>query len=481
MTSSKQFLPTPEQTAILDTFLTGDDLVVEAGAGTGKTSTLCMLAEAVPEQTGVFVVYNKAAQMDAAASFPSNVQVRTAHSLAFGSVKNSKKGGLMSRLNGNRLPSRQCVDILGIPAGFQADEEHFIPDWIIARSALDAVGRFCNSADDEIAEYHVPKIDGLEDQRSYKQYVLPYAKKAWDDLNNLAGKLQFKHDHYLKIWALSCPTLRCDFVMLDEAQDANPVIARVVEEQKMQKVMVGDRCQAIYAWRGAVDAMTDFEVERRLMLSQSFRFGPAVAEQANKFLALLDAPLRLSGFDQIASTVEVVAEPDAILCRTNASVIEHAMSAQSGGKRVAIVGGTREIEEFAKAARDLMQGRSVSHRDLVAFSSWNEVISYSKTEEGRDLRVMVSLIENYSVEGILTVCQNSVNESEADLIVTTAHKSKGREWPKVRIANDFSAPEEGEEPSRPEIMLMYVAVTRAQEALDCSVLAWINDFAGVPA
>lgn len=480
MTSSKQLLPTPEQQAGLDAFATGKDMVIEAGAGTGKTTFLRLLSESTRDQ-GIYVVYNKAAQMDAAASFPDNVQVRTAHSLAFGSVKNSKKGGLMSRLNGNRIPSRACVSILGIPAGFQADEDHFIPDWIIARSALDAVGRFCNSADDEITEYHVPKVDGLEDQRSYKQYVVSFARTAWDDLNNLAGKLQFKHDHYLKIWALSRPTLRCDFVMLDEAQDANPVIAKVVEDQEMQKVMVGDRCQAIYGWRGAVDAMAEFETEHRLVLSQSFRFGPAVAEQANRFLDLLDAPLRLSGLDAIVSTVGPVAEPDAILCRTNASVIENAMSAQAGGKKVAIVGGTREIEEFAKAARDLMQGRSVSHRDLAAFKSWNEVAAYSKTEEGRDLRVMVSLIENYSVEEILTVCQNSVDEKSADIIVSTAHKAKGREWDHVRISNDFTAPEEGEEPSRPELMLAYVAVTRAKITLDQGALAWINDYVQVAA
>lgn len=466
------FAPTPEQQAALDAFATGEDMVIEAGAGTGKTSTLRLLSEST-DANGIYVVYNKAAQMDAAASFPENVQVRTAHSLAFGAVKNGPKGRLMSRLNGNRIPSKQCVNLLGIPAGYQAGEQ-FIQDWIIARSALEAVGRFCNSADDEITEYHVPKIDGLEDQRSYKQYVVDFARRAWDDLNNPSGKLQFKHDHYLKIWALSRPTLRCDFVMLDEAQDANPVIARVVEEQKMQKVMVGDRCQAIYGWRGAVDAMTDFQAENRMILSQSFRFGPAVAEQANKFLALLEAPLRLSGFDRIESTLEPLHEPDAILCRTNASVIEHAMSAQATGKRVAIVGGTREIEEFAKSAQDLMQGRSVSHRDLVAFKSWGEVVTYSKSDEGRDLRVMVSLIENYSVEEVLSVCKASVNENEADLIVTTAHKSKGREWPKVRISNDFTAPEEGEEPSRPEVMLMYVAVTRAKEVLDCSGLSWID-------
>jgi DNA helicase IV len=479
MTNTEEFPPTAEQQAALDAFATGKNMVIEAGAGTGKTTTLRLLAEST-DHDGIYVVYNKAAQMDAASSFPANVQVRTAHSLAYGAVKNGAKGRLMARLNGPRIPSKACVTLLSIPRGYEVGEQ-FIPDWVIARSALDAVGRFCNSADDEINEYHVPKIDGLEDQRSYKQFVVRFAQKAWDDINDPNGKLQFKHDHYLKIWALGRPALKCDFVMLDEAQDANPVIAKVVEDQDVQQVMVGDRCQAIYGWRGAVDAMTEFQVENRMILSQSFRFGPAVAAQANKFLDLLEAPLRLSGFDKIASTVGTVADPDAILCRTNASVIENAMSAQAGGKRVAIVGGTREIEEFTKAARDLMQGQKVSHRDLVAFKSWNEVISYSKSEEGRDLRVMVSLIENYSVDEILAVCKASVDEKNADIIVSTAHKAKGREWNHVRISNDFSAPEEGVEPSRPELMLLYVSVTRARFTLDMSSLAWIDDYVKVAA
>jgi superfamily I DNA/RNA helicase len=39
-------------------------------------------------------------------------------------------------------------------------------------------------------------------------------------------------------------------------------------------------------------------------------------------------------------------------------------------------------------------------------------------------------------------------------------------------------PEEGSEPSRPEMMLMYVAVTRAQKVLDRSGVAWIDLFIG---
>lgn len=42
--------PTPEQTAATDTFRTGAHLVMQAGAGTGKTTTLAMLAHTARRQ-----------------------------------------------------------------------------------------------------------------------------------------------------------------------------------------------------------------------------------------------------------------------------------------------------------------------------------------------------------------------------------------------------------------------------------------------
>lgn len=470
------FQPTDEQLACLAAFETEEDMVIEAGAGSGKTSILRLMGEST-DRRGLYVAYNKAIQVDAEQSFPENVQCRTAHSLAYGGVMRLPHGkSLMDRLRGPRVPSKQAVAILGIPAGgFQISPEQMIQAWIISRLALEAVQRFCNSAEDEITERHVPRLEGVEDHESLATYVVPFARKAWEDLNDPAGRLKFQHDHYLKIWALTKPRLRFEFVMLDEAQDANPVIARLVEEQNAQKVMVGDRCQAIYGWRGAIDAMRNFDGSHHLMLSQSFRFGDPIATVANKFLSLLDTPLRIRGFDAIQSEVGILIDPHVIICRTNAGVIENALEAQSHGRKVAIVGGTGEIERFAEGARDLMQGRSSSHADLVAFKSWPEVQAYSNENEGRDLKVMVSLIDNYGIDTVLAVCAASVDEKSADLVCTTAHKSKGREWGRVRIANDFGAPEEGVEPSIPEMMLAYVAVTRAQEVLDHAGLSWIDE------
>jgi hypothetical protein len=477
--TNTEIRPTAEQQQIIDAFATEQDMVIEAGAGTGKTSTLRMVAEST-DRTGCYVVYNKAAQLDAKASYPENVDCRTAHSLAYAGMMRLPNGKQITRRAHDRtsVPSRTLVKALGIPAAYQSDEQ-MIPDWVIAGSAVQAVKNFANSADPEITEYHVPKIDGLEDQRSYKQYVVQYAQKVWDDCQKPNGFAKVTPDHYLKMWALTEPTIKGEFIMLDEAQDTNPVLLKVIADQTQQKVIVGDRCQQLYAWRGAVNAMTDFEGQHKLCLSQSFRFGQAVAEHANKFLDLLEAPLRLTGFSKIESKIhdgETEMTPDAILCRTNAAVIQHAMAEQKRGKRVAIVGGTTQIEIFAKGARDLQQGRRSSSPELVAFKSWHEVQQYSQTDEGTDMRVMVKLVDEYGVDAILAVCAASVNEKTADVVCSTAHKSKGREWNRVKIAEDFEAPKDGVEPSHADLCLAYVAVTRGKLVLDPGALAWINNY-----
>ncbi len=468
------FAPTAQQQEIIEASQTGGNMVIEAGAGTGKTSTLKLIALANPTKKILYVAYNKAIQTDAAASFPSNVECRTAHSLAY-----AKVGKLFrTRLNGQRVPAREAIKFLGIPAqGFTSGEVTLSP-YVVNGMVTRTIANFCNSADAEVGERHVPFQEGAEEAMDeLRTFVAGFARKAWKNVSDPKARgLRVTHDVYLKLWALALPQLGYDIVMLDEAQDANPCIAQVVEAQNAQKIMVGDRCQAIYGWRGAIDAMTSFAADHRLVLSQSFRFGPAVAEQANIFLGLLDAPLRLEGFDKIASTVETLDDPDAILCRTNAMVVEQAMAAQSQGKRAAIVGGTKEIEAFAQAAMDLQSGRFTNHNELAAFKTWREVVEYASSDEGSDLRVMVRLIDNYGPETVMEVAQNSVDEESADLIVSTAHKAKGREWNRVRIASDFKAPEDGT-PSRPELMLLYVAVTRAQQILDNEAIAWVDALA----
>jgi superfamily I DNA/RNA helicase len=73
--------PTEEQEAILDS--TGRILLINARAGTGKTTTLQMVASAHPDLKILYLVYNRKAKEEADGKFPGNVEIRTVHSLAF--------------------------------------------------------------------------------------------------------------------------------------------------------------------------------------------------------------------------------------------------------------------------------------------------------------------------------------------------------------------------------------------------------------
>jgi hypothetical protein len=472
------FKLTDEQEKIIYAYRTGGSMVIEAGAGAGKTSTLKEISAAAPkrEQLG-YIAYNRAIATDAKATFPQNTTCATAHSFAFRSVGVKYK----SRLDAPRVSAKQAANYLGINGGVSWGEEHSYGAVKLAILALSTVTKFCYSADSSITERHVPWIPGAEAYYDeLAAYVTPFAQKAWEDLIQTEGRLRFQHDIYLKLWAMTNPELPFSVVLLDEAQDANPCIEGVVKNQQGQVVMVGDSAQQIYAWRGAQDAMSRFKADHRLTLSQSFRFGPAVAEEANKWLELLNAPLRLKGFDQIKSEVTILDNPNTVLCRTNAQVVASALHAQEEGKKVAIVGGTNEVRMFAEAAQDLMSGRPTYHPELMGFANWSDVQEYVQDEGGSDLKVFVKLIDEYGVQTVMDVANKAVDEKYADMICSTAHKAKGREWKAVRIATDFREPvnEDGtpSEPVRSECMLAYVAVTRAQHQLDRGGLAWVDRF-----
>jgi hypothetical protein len=151
--------PTAEQQLVIDAFISPDrpTLVVQAGAGCGKSSTLKMAAQAQPNRRGLYVAYNKALASEARRDFPGAVDCRTAHSLAFGPVGSQYR----ARLDGPRVPAKQAAEILGFNSPVQiADELAPLAPAKLARLVLEGVGRFLNSADNEPAAEHAVLVDG---------------------------------------------------------------------------------------------------------------------------------------------------------------------------------------------------------------------------------------------------------------------------------------------------------------------------------
>ncbi|WP_369369109.1 UvrD-helicase domain-containing protein (plasmid) [Streptomyces sp. CG4] len=477
--------PTDEQTAAADSFHAGNHLALQAGAGTGKTTTLALLAHAT-KRRGRYLAYNRAIAQDATARFPRTVQCKTAHALAYAAVGHR----YTSRLNAPRRPAWQTGQALGLTKAVRIGDRE-VSQRALSNAALRTVTRFCHTADDKITRHHVPKLRGLEDNDLHRElaiHIVPFARKAWSDLQHPDdGAVRFDHDHYLKIWSLTQPTLNADFLLLDEAQDTNPVVEQIFLNQRShtQLVMVGDSAQAIYHWRGAKDVMTGFD-GTHLTLSQSFRFGPHLAEEANRWLHLADAPIRLTGTPAVPTEIGPVTSPDAVLCRTNVGAMAQVMALMADGQRVALVGGGDSLRALALAARDLKEGRRTTHPELLLFPTWGELQDYAAHDPaGRELQPLVDLVDKHGADAILKAVAALAPEQQAEVTVSTAHKAKGREWACVRIADDFTPPKDSDQEDangcprpRPiedsEARLAYVAVTRTRHHLDMVGLSWID-------
>ena len=74
--------PTQEQVVIVDAIGAHQKLKISALAGSGKTSTLVLVAEAY-KVPSLYIAYNKHMAEEARSKFPDHVEVRTAHSYAY--------------------------------------------------------------------------------------------------------------------------------------------------------------------------------------------------------------------------------------------------------------------------------------------------------------------------------------------------------------------------------------------------------------
>jgi hypothetical protein len=481
--ASTDYAPTAEQRQAMDLFASGSHLVVEAGAGTGKTSTLVLMAETAGARRGQYVAFNRAIVDEAGDRLAhTNCRARTAHSLAFGTV--GKR--YAHRLRSGRMPSAKVAKLLGLePVKVTMGETaSYLSPGYLAGHVMRGIAVFCNTADPEPTRRHLPYIEGIDlpaadGRRTYTNNDLvadaceQALTRAWADITDTQGGLRFTHDHYLKMWQLSGPRIGAEYVMFDEAQDASPVMLDVVLQQAKygtQLVFVGDSQQQIYEWRGAVNALARIEDAERTLLTLSFRFGPEVAAIANGCLEEVGADLRIEGAGP-AGYVREIAEPRAVLCRSNAEAVGRVLQAQADGRRPYLVGEGKEVVAFARAVNALRTDGWTSHPELACFTSWAQVQDYVATDpQGSELALLVKLVEQYGTDAIIEALSNPVPEAQCDLVISTAHKAKGCEWDTVQLATDFPEPSD-DGLSVEEWRLLYVAVTRARVGLDITGVA----------
>lgn len=468
--SAPKHQPTPEQLDALARFKTGKPLKITAFAGAGKTTTLTLLANSRREH-GMYLAFNKAIADESKLKFPEWVDCRTTHSLAYKAVMNAHRfssGQMTGRTKPRQLTEQLALKRIIFANKFRLEGIHQ------AYLLLRTVTRFCQSDADKITLAHVPeygRLMGLPEaiRNEVKAWTVREAEALWRRMiNPRDGEMPLGYDGFLKLWALGRPRIAANYVMLDEAQDTNPAVLGVLREQSAQIVYVGDKHQQIYEWRGAVNAMEQIEGCEESCLSQSFRFGTAIGDAASEVIATLGETRRLRGTPSIRSTIAADGEANTVLARTNASVIKATIEALAEGRTPCIVGGTTDLKMLIGDVFNLKKGEPAVTPEFFGIESWDEVIAFSETEEGEELRMFVQLVEQYGERRLWwAISEAKQNESEANLIISTAHKAKGREWNAVRLCPDFlnSRLNPDDPNAEAEVRLFYVAMTRAKNLL----------------
>jgi len=462
---------TDEQLNAVHRFGTSSSLKISAFAGTGKTSTLTAIATST-NQRGLYLAFNKSIAQDAVGKFPKTVDCRTTHSIAFRAAPSAYRevsGKLTDSLHSNHIA--QLLDLREISVAAIS-----LKPRSLAYLTAKTVQRFCQSGDDEVDVRHVPlsgKLDKIPEQyqQEFREYVAKLAAHLWDRMLSPNDPAPLGHDGYLKLWSLSRPRLHYDYLLLDEAQDTNEAVLSVLREQTGHLTLVGDRHQQIYEWRGAVNAMASVTTDAEVALTRSFRFGNSIAVAANSILKVLGETRLLVGDEARITSIASSGRTGTVLCRTNAGVISVVLDALSENRTPHVIGGVNELIRLLDDVSKLKAGIPAESPEFFGFQNWSEVVELSDSEEGESLRSFVRIVGTYGESALIDKLKSvSRNEVDADLIVSTGHKAKGREWNSVTLASDFDLRVSNDDPHRTvineeEARLLYVAATRARDLL----------------
>lgn len=511
------FRLTEEQARVVDLVRNKESVAIRAFAGAGKTSTLKAAAEAIlgdtPRRPIQYFAFNKAMAREAEEKFPASVRVSTAHALAYRSTLNGKPLGqsLRSRL----LTGKELRDAVrdAFPAGIGALRNFGLTEYQAISDTLETVKHFCYSDADSVEMRHVPRerrdilkvTQGIDVAKQYVAYTHHVAKQIWERQADLKNTFPVTHDTYLKLWAMRGDFRNFDVVLFDEAQDANPVMIsalKKMEQAGAQILLVGDTHQSIYGWRGAVDAMGQFPHFAQAHLTESFRFGQNIADHAQLFLEAGGETLKLVGrnpnpgvFRDGPLTLDVdPVFPDAILCRSNGGVIQAALGQIEDGNKPFVEGGAQDAAKLLMALRDLFYSkgdnrRKIFHPEIALFNDWDELEEFAESNEGGSYKPFVNITKKMVAQGTIEQAihalqyETAESRAEADITISTAHKAKGLEWNNVQLGDDWEKShlhvkeeylddngevQEAFRVNEENYKLLYVAVTRAKEAIDCS-------------
>ena len=489
------FAPSPYQKAIFDKIEnTNESLIIEAVAGSGKTTTIVQGVDLMPKSASIlFLAFNRDIAKELGERLPDHCQAKTFHAICLGSwlrycggkkdLKEFIDGDKMRRIvkKGIKLNDIEIelyisfvLKLVGYAknAGIGALVEDSPKEW------LKLVEHFDLQIDSEDATIS----HGIEIAREALAMSIQYADRVIDYDDMLFMPLLRK-----------CTFFQNDFVLVDEAQDTNAVQRALLKRMLKsggRLIAVGDTAQAIYGFRGAdSDAMKIIAREfkcSKMPLTVSYRCTKAVVRKAQEVVPHIEA---FEGADE--GEVKVLEDymphnfeaGNAIVCRNVAPLITMAYGLLTRNVGCKVLG--RDISKGLVKLINRLKAKGIENllRKLEQWRSREVEVAREKDNEARIesindtaecVRAFVGMLDenNRTVPALVRKIESLFTDDESGTGLVTlcsAHKSKGLEWDTVYLldADDLMPSKWARKAwqKKQEQNLIYVAYTRAKKNL----------------
>ena len=464
---------TEQQEEIWSEIENGDShIIVNAGAGCGKTFTIVEGANRLPSgTTSAFLAFNKSIATELAERLPAEVEAKTFHSFGFAAIRSA---GIKTKMNNFKV-NNIVKDLLG--ADF-----HIAP---VKKLVSLIKGSLIDGTDTQailslIDEYNIQFPSDREERLTIEAIpaILTMCKTQTHliDFDDMIW-LPLVNDYPL-------PTY--DVMFVDEAQDFNEaqreLISRCVNGGRC--IIVGDRNQAIYGFRGADSNSIGMFVDRlekkatrqikHFPLSISWRCPNEVVKEANRYVADFHAHE-----DAINGTVIVNAgfnpqANDMVLCRYNAPLVSAFYDLISAGKSAYVLG--RDMTKgLINAVQKITKNNQMGTKEFLDLFMTDYQITlerlYSQGKDNQALAledkkdcIMIFVDKATTVGGIIEEIKRVFDcNDNGEIMLSTVHKAKGLEADNVYIlaTERMPHPKGGNE----ENNICYVAITRAKKNL----------------
>lgn len=530
--------PTAHQQAIFAHIQTGArNLIVQAVAGSGKTSTIVHAMSLLPQNVdAVYLVFNKKNQLEAAKRLEGTPVIASTFN-SYGMKALPKIRGRWDLQSDKAMICwRELVTFLRLSKEEDRAFGMFAVN-MVSKARAAGIGVVCEdepSVWEALADHHDVAPQGeIEGRPASLRRGIVLAQKLLARMIDAAKKaklIDFDDQIYLPLhpdFGGNIP--RPDWIFVDEAQDLSPIqvefVARMMGAEPGQPVpqdssaadefgfdaedgeaprsgqrcvFVGDRWQAIYGWRGAdCDAMDNIRDRfgcDELPLSVCFRCASDFVELAANLGAQIEAAPGAPKGELVNWSSDdggyTVPEGTVVLCRTTAPLVSAAYGLIRKGRRAVVLG-----RDIGKGLVSLV--RQMKARGLADLTEKLEQWSLREIErlEGKEhkqeairdkvdcILVMCELLPagEDSVEDLIRKIEGLFydpkdGETVRGVTFSTVHKAKGLEWDEVTILDAHKMPAQWAKKDwqkKQEVHVAYVAYTRPKHRL---VLVKSEDF-----